>query len=85
MLIFVYSGWRISELLGLKTADIGLQARTMKGGTKTKTGKNRLVPMHSLIRSMVERRMADYPIGNCQIYWQCAGTDGARSCRGANI
>ena len=37
-LIFIYSGWRISELLGLKTVDIDLQAGTMKGGTKTKAG-----------------------------------------------
>ena len=59
VLIFIYSGWRISELLGLKTADIDLQAGTMKGGTKTKAGKNRLVPIHSLIRPMVERRMAE--------------------------
>ena len=58
-LIFIYSGWRISELLGLKTADIDLQAGTMKGGTKTKAGKNRLVPIHTLIRPMVERRMAE--------------------------
>ena len=37
-LIFIYSGWRISELLGLKTVDIDLQAGTMKGVTKTKAG-----------------------------------------------
>ena len=59
VLIFIYSGWRISELLGLKTADIDLQTGTMKGGTKTKAGKNRLVPIHSLIRPMVEQRMAE--------------------------
>jgi integrase len=40
----MYSGWRISELLNLKTADVDLQAGTMKGGTKTKAGKNRVVP-----------------------------------------
>lgn len=59
VLIFIYSGWRISELLALKTADINLQAGTMKGGTKTQAGKNRLVPIHSLIRPMVERRIAE--------------------------
>lgn len=46
-----------SELLELKKSDVDLQAGTMKGGTKTKAGKNRLVPIHSLIRPMVERRM----------------------------
>ena len=57
VLIFIYSGWRISELLELKKSDIDLQAGTMKGGTKTKAGKNRVVPIHSLIRPMVEQRM----------------------------
>lgn len=39
VLILLYSGWRISELLNLKPEDIDLQAGTMKGGTKTKAGK----------------------------------------------
>ena len=59
VLIFVYSGWRISELLALTPADVDLSAGTMKGGTKTKAGKNRIVPIHSRIRPMVERRMAE--------------------------
>lgn len=59
ILIFIYSGWRISELLALTPADVDLQAGTMKGGTKTKAGKNRIVPIHSRIRPMVERRMAE--------------------------
>lgn len=59
VLIFIYSGWRISELLNLKAVDVDLRAGTMKGGTKTKAGKNRLVPIHSLIRPMIEKRMAE--------------------------
>lgn len=67
VLIFIYSGWRISELLDLKKSDVDLQAGTMKGGTKTKAGKNRLVPIHSLIRPMVESRMAE--AGEYLIQW----------------
>ena len=59
VLIFVYSGWRISELLALTPADVDLQAGTMKGGTKTKAGKGRIVPIHSKIRPMVEARLAE--------------------------
>ena len=59
VLILIYSGWRISELLNLKPEDIDLQAGTMKGGTKTKAGKNRLVPIHSKIRPLVEARLAE--------------------------
>lgn len=59
VLIFVYSGWRISELLALTPEDVDLEAGTMKGGTKTAAGKNRVVPIHSKIRPLVEARLAE--------------------------
>ena len=59
ILIFIYSGWRISELLALTPADVDLQAGTMKGGTKTKAGKGRVVPIHHRIRPFVEKRLAE--------------------------
>lgn len=59
VLIFLYSGWRISELLALTPDDVDLAAGTMKGGTKTAAGKNRIVPIHSKIRPLVEARLAD--------------------------
>lgn len=58
-LIFIYSGWRISELLALTPEDVDLEAGTMKGGTKTAAGKNRVVPIHSKIRPLVEARLAE--------------------------
>ena len=33
VLIFLYSGWRISELLALTPDDVDLEAETMKGDT----------------------------------------------------
>lgn len=57
ILIFIYSGFRITELLDMKTSDVDLEQGTFKGGVKTKAGKNRIVPIHSLIRPMVERRV----------------------------
>lgn len=59
ILIFIYSGWRISELLTLTSADVDLQAGTMIGGTKRKAGKGRIVPIHSKIRPLVEVRLAE--------------------------
>lgn len=59
VLILLYSGWRISELLNLKLENINLQAGTMKGGTKTKAGKDRVVSIHSKIRALVEARLAE--------------------------
>lgn len=59
VLIFIYSGWRISELLALRPEDIDLEAGTMKGGTKTRAGKGRVVPIHRRIRPFVEQRLAE--------------------------
>ena len=59
VLILLYSGWRISELLALTPADIDLTAGTMTGGTKTAAGKNRVVPIHHRIRPLIEARLAE--------------------------
>jgi integrase len=59
ILILTYSGWRISEFLNLKPVDISIQEWTMTGGTKTKAGKNRVVPIHSKIRPFIEARLAE--------------------------
>lgn len=56
ILVFIYSGFRISELLDLKCENIDLENRTFIGGTKTKAGKNRIVPIHSLIYDIVKKR-----------------------------
>lgn len=41
ILIYIYSGWRVSELILMPTEDIDLKAGTFKGGLKTEAGKNR--------------------------------------------
>jgi len=56
ILVFLYSGFRISELLDLKTVNVDLAEGLMRGGTKTKAGKNRIVPIHSRIFELVELR-----------------------------
>lgn len=58
-LIFIYSGWRISELNNMPIGDINLSDWTFKGGVKTAAGKDRIVPIHSAIRAMVADRIAD--------------------------
>ena len=58
-LIYIYSGWRISELNNMPVADISLSEWTFKGGVKTAAGKDRVVPIHTAIRGMVAHRMAD--------------------------
>lgn len=56
ILIDIYSGWRPQELATLKNANIDLSANTMFGGLKTRAGKNRFVPIHPLIRPLIEKR-----------------------------
>ena len=57
ILIFIYSGFRITELLQMKLEDVNLDEGTFFGGVKTKAGKDRIVPIHSLIQPMVQRRI----------------------------
>ncbi len=47
VLFLLYTGFRISEMADLKTCDIDFELQIMKGGTKTASGKNRIVPIHS--------------------------------------
>ncbi len=56
ILIDIYSGWRPQELAILKTSDIDLETGIMKGGLKTDAGKNRIVPIHSIIKPLIEKR-----------------------------
>ena len=55
VLILIYTGWRISELLSMHTENVSLTEWTMTGGVKTAAGKNRIVPIHSGIRHLVQR------------------------------
>ena len=56
VLILIYSGWRASEYAGLRTEDIDLENKTMKGGSKTEAGKDRIVPIHSRILPLVQKK-----------------------------
>jgi integrase len=59
VLIFLYSGFRISELLGLKTDNVDLEQRTFQGGVKSASGKDRIVPIHSKIFEFVKKRVEE--------------------------
>lgn len=56
ILFFLYTGFRISEMIDLRTETVNLQEWTLTGGTKTAAGKNRLIPIHSKIQSIVQKR-----------------------------
>ena len=57
ILILIYSGFRINELLSIETENVNLAEAWFKGGLKTKAGKNRVVPIHPLILDIVKKRV----------------------------
>lgn len=59
VLVFLYTGFRISELLAIKTANVDLVAGTIQGGTKTKAGKDRIIPIHSKIFDIVKKKVEE--------------------------
>lgn len=59
VLIGIYTGWRPQELAILKVTDIDLEADTMLGGLKTDAGKNRIVPIHPLIKPLIKNRIKE--------------------------
>lgn len=61
ILIYIYSGWRVSELIRMPAEDINLKEKTFKGGLKTAASRNRIVPIHSKIYGFVEKRLTAHP------------------------
>ncbi len=55
-LILIYTGMRPNELLKMKKEDVHLKERYMIGGSKTKAGKNRIIPIHKKILLLVAKR-----------------------------
>lgn len=55
ILVLLYNGMRIEELLSLETAKVFLDKNYVIGGLKTKNGKNRIIPIHPKIKPIIER------------------------------
>lgn len=56
ILIQCYSGWRPQEIGLLELKNVDLKNWTFSGGIKTDAGTDRIVPIHSKIRPLVERK-----------------------------
>ena len=56
VLIGIYSGWRPQELATIQLDNIDLEKGYIQGGLKTDAGKNRIVPIHPLIKPLIENR-----------------------------
>lgn len=56
MIVFAcYSGWRPGELVRLRVEDVDLENDCITGGIKTISGRNRVVPIHSLVKDIVTK------------------------------
>lgn len=58
ILIYIYTGLRPAELLDIKSENVHLTERYMIGGMKTDAGRNRIIPIHEKIVSLIENRLA---------------------------
>lgn len=56
VLIGIYSGFRPIELTMIKTKNVHLKEGYIIGGTKTSAGRNRIVPIHPQIESLIRKR-----------------------------
>lgn len=55
MLILVYTGMRVGELLDIKIENVHLKDKYMVGGSKTEAGKDRIIPFHERIIPLVTK------------------------------
>lgn len=58
ILIMIYTGLRIGELLNLKIEDINLEERYCRTGSKTEAGKNRLIPFNYKILPLIIKNVS---------------------------
>lgn len=69
----IMTGFRPQELTLLRSEDVDLENQTIRGGLKTKAGKDRLVPIHPEILPIIRKRCTgDYlfhrPAGGAHDY-----------------
>lgn len=59
ILILIYTGMRVGEMLPLTVDDIHLDKGYIVGGNKTEAGKNRIIPLHHSIVPFVEQNLSN--------------------------
>ena len=59
ILILLFTGMRINELLDLKKENVFLDDRYIIAGSKTEAGKDRLIPLHKDLIPLIKRRLEE--------------------------
>lgn len=57
ILFYLYTGFRLMELLNMDRDHVNLKEGYFLGGSKSSSGKNRIVPIHPRIMPLVKKRM----------------------------
>lgn len=60
LLILIYTGMRVGELLDLRAEDLYLDENYAVGGNKTPSGRDRIIPFHREILPFVKERAENY-------------------------
>ena len=55
ILIMIFTGMRVGELLKLEIGNVHLEERYMIGGSKTEAGKNRIIPISKKIEPFIRK------------------------------
>ena len=55
ILILIYTGLRVGELLDIKVENVYTEEKYMRGGLKTEAGINRIIPIHDKILPLVKK------------------------------
>lgn len=55
ILVMIYTGMRIEELLSMRTENVHIDEQYMVGGVKTSAGKNRIIPIADKILPFVKK------------------------------
>lgn len=56
VLIMIFTGVRVGELLDIRNETVDIGNRTMRGGSKTEAGKDRLIPINKKILPFIQAR-----------------------------
>lgn len=74
-----YSGWRPQELGLIRLENVNIKDWLFMGGIKTDAGIDRLVPIHSRIRHLVERKYNEAKELGSEYLFNCTDTHTHRS------
>ena len=55
ILILIYTGLRITELLEIEIDNVHIEEQYMRGGIKTEAGINRVIPLHKKIIPLIKK------------------------------